>query len=148
MWILIGAALVLLGICSVSDIKRREVRLGVILVFVIFAVLYRGYEGLYWEDFFELILRFLPGLLMMIVAAGKKKAVGMGDALILLATGYILGAECNFLMILAGSLIGGIYSLVLVCLKKKGIKDTLPFVPFLLLGCICLSVFVVIKGYG
>lgn len=134
MWILIGIAVILLGICTVSDIKRRAVDLLVILGFLMAALLYRGCEGIYWLGITELILRFVPGIILLFVSFAAPNSIGEGDALTVMATGYILGCEYNFYMLICGSLISGVYSLVMLCFKKKKIRDTLPFVPFLLSG--------------
>lgn len=136
MWILIILEILMLGVCAVSDIQRREIDLYVILLITAGAIIYRGYTGEYWEGFWELGLRLLPGLLMVLVSIFKKNVLGMGDSIIVLASGYILGATLNTAMLLTGFVISGVYGLILVCFKKRKMNDTVPFVPFLLCGCI------------
>ena len=59
MSIIYGLTILMLAICSVTDIKRREISLPAAIAFLIAAILYRGYQGLWWQGFFELFMRFL-----------------------------------------------------------------------------------------
>lgn len=88
----------------------------------------------------EMIWRFIPGAVMFIISLVAHNSLGTGDAVIVLATGYILGAWVNLYMLLLGSVMGGVYGLVMLVLKKMNRNDSLPFVPFLLFGLIGVNI--------
>lgn len=147
MSIIYGLTILMLAICSVTDIKRREISLPAAIAFLIAAILYRGYQGLWWQGFFELFMRFAPGLIMIVVSFFRKEDIGIGDGILVVSTGYILGAAGNLYMLLAASVVSGIYGVSMLALKKKKRSDTLPFVPFMLVGCILSGIyFAIVKN--
>lgn len=145
MWVLAGLTLIMLIICSVSDIKERKINLTVILIYLLCVLIYRGYMGTFWRGYAELLLRFMPGIIMLFIALRGKNLIGMGDVILLLATGYALGSENNICMLMCGSVISGIYSLVMLLIKKRKMKDTLPFVPFMLSGLIGMMIIGILR---
>lgn len=144
MGILYTLTIIMLVICSVTDIRRREISLPVVAGFLVAGIIYRGYRGMWWQGLFELIMRFAPGLIMLVVSLFRKEDIGIGDAVLVIATGYTLGAVRNIYMLMAAAVVSGIYSVIMLVLKKMKKGDTLPFVPFLLAGCILLGVYLMI----
>jgi len=64
----------------------------------------------------------------------KQEALGWGDVKYMAAVGACLGPKACFITLLAGSLIGSIYGLSILLLKKGKLGTALPFGPFLALG--------------
>lgn len=145
MWPLMIITLIMLIVCTISDIRERQINLTVILVSIIIALIYRGYVGSAWKGLEELIFRFVPGLIMLVISLLRKKLIGQGDAIMVLATGYILGGEYNLILLMGGTLGSSLYSLVMICLKKTKLGDSLPFAPFMLCGLLGLIIYVFIK---
>ena len=142
-----GLTILMLAICSVTDIKRREISLPAAIAFLIAAILYRGYQGLWWQGFFELFMRFVPGLTMVVLSFFRKEDIGIGDGILVVSTGYILGAVANVYMLLIASIVSGLYSVLMLVLKKIKKGDTLPFVPFMLAGCVLSGIyFAIVKN--
>lgn len=78
------------------------------------------------------------------------RAMGFGDVKMAIAAGFLLGFPDMVLATMIAFIIGAISGLILILLrKKKGIKDTIPFGPFIALGII-ITVFFgydIISGY-
>ena len=146
MRILTGLCLILLGICSYTDIRKREVSLSFILLFSALALIFRGAKGIWWSGWFELMLCFLPGLLLLGIRLIKRQWVGTGDGLMVIACGYALGAEAVMVMTLSAFLISGLFGLFLLLFRKRSGADTIPFAPFLLAGCIVTALWQAFPG--
>lgn len=72
------------------------------------------------------------GILAVLVAISKEKWMGMGDILIGAAIGAMLGYPRSVVFIFLSFVLGSIFGLVLIGMKKKGIKDAVPFAPFMI----------------
>lgn len=84
---------------------------------------------------------FLGAFLMWLLAfvgrkIYKKEAVGDGDIFLMAAIGALLGIEGVFSSIIIASLIGSVYGIILIMLKKAKRFDHIPFGPFLSLGAV------------
>lgn len=71
-----------------------------------------------------------------IIIFSRGKAMGWGDFKLAVALGVIFSWP-DIIMILALSfIVGSLFSLVLIARRKKGVKDLVPFGPFLAIGCV------------
>jgi leader peptidase (prepilin peptidase)/N-methyltransferase len=73
-------------------------------------------------------------VLGLLVAVSKEKWMGFGDVFIGASLGAILGGQKALLMIFLSFIIGSIYGLFLILLKKTSIKQSLPFTPFIIIS--------------
>ena len=64
----------------------------------------------------------------------KGRAMGFGDVKLAFLMGLLLGWGRIILGLFLGFLFGAIIGLILIMLKKKGMKSEIPFGPFLILG--------------
>ncbi|MBN1578387.1 MAG: prepilin peptidase [Chitinispirillaceae bacterium] len=75
------------------------------------------------------------GLLLAIGAIGslllKKDAMGGGDIKLMAAAGALWGAQTALLSILFGALLGSVYGIVLMAIRKLNSDHQIPFGPFL-----------------
>ena len=74
------------------------------------------------------------GLFLFLVLISKEKWMGWGDVKL----GFLLGAFLGYPLILVGLffafLLGSIFGVTLIALKKKKMQDMIPFGPFLVIG--------------
>jgi prepilin signal peptidase PulO-like enzyme (type II secretory pathway) len=63
------------------------------------------------------------------------KGMGMGDVKLSLMAGAFL-VQKIIPGLLIGFLAGSVFGLVMILVKKKNIKQTIPFGPFISIGCI------------
>lgn len=72
------------------------------------------------------------GLLAVLVLVSKEKWMGMGDIIIGAAFGAMLGYPRSLAFIFIAFVLGSIVGLVLIASKKRGLKDAVPFAPFMI----------------
>ena len=66
----------------------------------------------------------------------KERGMGAGDIKLGLLIGLFNGFPGNVIAIFLGFILGSVLSLALIIFKKKTLKDTVPFGPFLIIGSI------------
>jgi leader peptidase (prepilin peptidase) / N-methyltransferase len=71
----------------------------------------------------------------------KEKWMGMGDAYLAILIGLVLGWPEIILAIFLSFLIGAVYGIIMMILKKKRMKSQIPFAPFLALGAFIALIF-------
>lgn len=130
----LGAALGILGVGSIMDIRKRTVSL--IPVWICMAA------GAVWQmafqqaEVWELILSLFPGTVLIGLAWLTEEKIGYGDGWIVMAAGIWTGIWDVFLILTGGMMLCGLYSGILLSLRKIRRNDTLPFLPFLFAGCV------------
>ncbi len=97
-----------------------------------YALLFSLQEN-FWINY---ILAALVGLVFFgtIIYISKGRGMGMGDLKLITALGLLLGWPDILFVILFSFVIGGGVGVVLMLCKQKGMKDALPFGPFIVLG--------------
>ncbi len=80
----------------------------------------------------EVICGAILGGLVLALALISKEAVGIGDGIILIVSGIILGYRALLELILISLMLTGAAALFLIVVKRKGRTYRLPFIPFLL----------------
>ena len=122
---------VFLGINTWTDIRKREICLPVIGMFLAGGILWRIAGGTFWmEGIFSLGI----GVIATVIPVLSGGEIGFGDGLLILAMGAVMKPE-ELLGILCGAiLLCGIYSGVQILVLKKQRGMEIPFAPFLLAG--------------
>ena len=126
--------MILLVITAVIDIRKREIPFLLIGLGVILAVismvygLVRGIVGV------EAALALLPGGAMVLISLVTRGEVGLGDGVMLLCIGPVLGLEQTVAGLLISLFISSIFSIGVLALKKGNRKTKLAFIPFLTVG--------------
>lgn len=98
-----------------------------------------GYYNYWISLFLGILLSSLP--IAFIVLISKEQAMGWGDVILAAFIGLILGYPEALLALVLSFLIGGLVSILLICLKKKSFKSYIPFAPFLSLGALLVLIF-------
>lgn len=89
-------------------------------------------EGATYSGTLAAFLAFL--FFFLLASKSKEKWMGMGDALLVILLGLILGWPEILLALFAAFFIGSIYGIIMIGLKKKKMKSQVPFAPFLIAG--------------
>ena len=122
---------VLLVINTWTDIRKKEICLPVLFIFLAGGILWRIRQGLLWPAG---IMSMGIGVFIILIALISGGMVGFGDGLLILTMGSVLGAG-ELAGILCGALLlCGIYSGIEYLMLKKSRSEEIPFVPFLLIG--------------
>lgn len=116
---------------SILDIRKKEISLGSCMIFALLAVVRMIVLDM---SIYTVFLSGIPGLLLMAVSICSRAAVGFGDGIVVLITGWILGTERTVQSLFYGLLLSAIVGGIQVFVGKKGREEELPFVPYLLTG--------------
>jgi leader peptidase (prepilin peptidase)/N-methyltransferase len=133
-WLVVREIAALAGLLwlSAEDLCRKEISL---LPVIGMAAIGAGCSllGGDWTDV-SVLLRFLPGLLVLLLARLTDESIGYGDGWVLLALGCFLDPEDLVSLCMAAISCAGIAALFLLLVLHRGRHAQIPFVPFLLLG--------------
>ena len=125
-----------LGIMSVEDIRKKGIKrlwlIGLGIVGLIFTI--ADAEVLC----VSFLLRFVPGVVSVLLAWATREQIGMGDALLILVMGWYLNAIELVDVCLLAFFIAGLVALVLLVVIKKSKKFELPMVPFIFAGYVVM----------
>jgi len=111
-----------------------------VLVAAIINVLFSKQLGLDFFIYKPEVLNLVYGLLigggffLILVLISREKWMGWGDVKLGIFLGIFLGYPSILVALFFAFILGSIYSVVLLLLKKKKMKDAVPFGPFLVLG--------------
>ena len=129
---LLGKAVLLaaLGITAYRDWKEQNVYLHMPLLTgaagVLLHLLYQK------NSIADLLLGVGLGGVIVLLAWGSSGEVGIGDGMMLMASGTFLGAWGNLELFLTALFLAGTAALFLVTVKRKERDYRMPFLPFLL----------------
>ena len=124
--------LLYLGILAGMDVRKRQISL--VLTGVLFLA------GIGWQilveqtSWLEWLLSLLPGAGFLTLSYISREQVGYGDGLLLLTVGIWLGFGQTFGVLTLGLILCSVLCGVLLMRKKIRKQDSIPLVPFLLLG--------------
>ena len=96
-------------------------------------------QALYILKSFGMVLlssALIAGFFAFLVKITKGKGMGGGDIKLGFLIGLFNGFPQNLIAIFLGFVIGAFVSLILIMLKIKTMKDTVPFGPFLIIGSV------------
>lgn len=126
---------VLLCICSVFDIRKKEIPL-IILSAGFFAALGIDIWHIWKESasVAEMAASVLPGVFFLLIGFCTGEKIGYGDGLLLIVMGLFLGFGRCFLVVCISLVFSSAFALVLLVFCKAGRNSRLPLVPFLTIG--------------
>ena len=137
-----GAVLLFLSICTIFDIRKKEIPLilaGVGMMAAVGFTIWRiRNESIYAA---EILLSLLPGLFFLFTGWCTKEKVGYGDGILLLITGVMVGFNQCLAGLCISLFLSAFFGGLLLFLHKAQKNSRIPFVPFLTIGmgvCIIL----------
>ena len=74
----------------------------------------------------------LLGLLLLLLGKLFKGTIGVGDGLVMVLVGFVMGIYGGCVVLFYSLFLAAIFSIVLLCARKIKKKDSIPFVPFIL----------------
>lgn len=121
----------LLTICSYSDIQSREISIRLLAGFGIVETALIFYRVILVEAY--LPWGVIVGIGLLLISKYTRGAVGDGDAVLVIMTGFLLDMKSNLILITGASIAAAVYGLFLMIIKQKNRKEEFAFVPFLLI---------------
>lgn len=128
-------AFVLLCICSVFDIRKKELPLMILITGFLVALgieMWCIWKGL--ESVAGIAESLLPGVFLLLLSFCTREKVGYGDGLLLIVLGLFLGFFRCFLILCIGLIFSSAFALILLLFCKAEKNSRLPLVPFLTIG--------------
>lgn len=119
-------------LCSLQDIKRKEISL--LLIAIGFALLFTISIIQGQLRIWERVIGFSLGLLLIILHKVTRGQIGVGDGLILCVTGISLGFYMNSILLINSLFLSAIFSIIYIIIKKVNRKTTIPFIPFVFIA--------------
>lgn len=129
--ILIGIMLV---VCGIKDIKSKEVSIRIVALFTIGLIIMLPFN--HEVSIINSVLGGGSGFLIILLSKATRGQIGMGDGIILCATGVGLGVWDNLTLLLCALFWAALYAVILLTFRWADRKKRIPFVPFLLIGFI------------
>jgi leader peptidase (prepilin peptidase)/N-methyltransferase len=126
-------------VSSINDLYNKTISLklmflGIIIGFICFISL-NGADSLK-----NYILGGLAAfLIMLFLIIISKKQIGGGDLWLMTLTGFFAGINFYFRILFVSIILAGIYSLLLVVIKKANRNTEIPFAPFILFATVICS---------
>ena len=119
---------VFLLICSLTDLKSREIKPVILVIFGILAgILYIIFRPV---GILEEAAGIVTGLLFVALYFITDEKIGLGDGLLIMVTGIFLGGRGNASLIMSAMLLSALFAMISLVLKKADRKTRFPFVPF------------------
>lgn len=113
------------------DMKEQKIPLNVLILGGVSGLLVSVYAQ---RDCMDVCMALLPGISFLIIGWLSRECIGYGDGFVICVLGLFYSWNTIWIIIFVSLLFSAGAALVLfVVLKKKG-NDTIPFIPFLLLG--------------
>lgn len=143
-WLIIA---VILMIIATADFFHGVILMPLVYIGVVWVYLYRGmlYFGAayQWEDLLGMLIAgaLSYGFLWFLRVITKGRGMGDGDPYLAFLTGSLLGVPRAGVGMLAAFIIGAIWGVILLMMKKKNWGQTLPFGPFIVIGCLVALIF-------
>ena len=134
----ICSVLGMLGICSIEDIRKKEIQSIRVLCFGIGGILLHLWQRN--QSLYSMLGGIAVGAAVIILSLVSGGIIGIGDGLVLCVAGIYIGGINTMRLLLTGLFLSSLYALVLLFMHRKRRKDTIPFIPFLLAAYLILLI--------
>lgn len=113
-----------------KDLKERIIPNEINFFLLISGIAFMIYSGHYASHIAGCLILGFGMLFLAVVTRG----FGLGDVKYAFSSGMLLGLEISGYGLMFGIILGGVYSAVMLLLKKVKLKDHIAYGPFLVLG--------------
>ena len=119
--------LIILGLMSMEDLRKRQIRRGWLLSLGMIGggIAFAGKE----IESLTYFIRFVPGIACVFIAWLTREQLGFGDAFLFLAMGWYLAVTELVDLCLIVFSIAGVVALILLVVGKKSKTFELPLIP-------------------
>lgn len=135
--------ILVLGVCSYTDIRFRKVYKSMTAWYLFLAVAGHMVFTLTGSEIVvsELAAGVVPGIISLFLSFLTRQQIGYGDSVLIIICGISLGLKNCTALVFTAFFWCGVWALILWRFCGKNQKEEIAFVPFLLLGT-------VIQGMG
>lgn len=113
-----------------EDIKTKELSIYKVVTFIFLGFLFRLATGQFtWNEISGCLF---PGGVLLLLSFLTKERIGYGDGMTVAALGLWTGGWFTAFIVWVGIMLSGVWGGI--CLLRGKKEETIPFLPFLLLG--------------
>lgn len=128
----------LLIVVSIQDIKWKKIQVGIVLVAsIVLCICVPFCSNLLIID---RILGLLVGLGVVLLSKATRGKIGIGDGMVLGVTGIGLGFWSNMELFALALSMAAVFSIGLIAFRRANRKTAIPFMPFLFVSYMILSI--------
>lgn len=119
---------------TIWDVKKKKIPLVLLSCFIATGLMI----NIIWPEHSapDILLGAFVGCVLYVVSYVTSGQIGEGDGILFVATGLFVGGISNFVLLLWASVLCAVTAGIMLIVKKAGRKDTIPFIPFVLLAYI------------
>lgn len=119
-------------ISSIRDFKSHTISLKYSIITLIFFL----FLNLISKKFnvLALLINLSPAIFLIMLSYFSKQAIGYGDGFVTAILGIELGFNITICIVFFSFILTSIFSLFLL-VRRKSMKTTLPFIPFITCSC-------------
>lgn len=128
-WTASCGGLLFLAVLTPDDIRERKISVGKLIIGMLSALICRGLTA--QMELAELAGSLLPGMIIFLLAVVFRESIGNGDGLVVMVLGLWLGGFWTLLVVSLAIMLAGLFAVICLFRRKE---DTIPLIPFLLLG--------------
>lgn len=127
---------------AIIDFKEKIIPNKLLIIGLLFTVIVIMFQTIVSPDYIISIVgnsfigMLAGGGVFFIASLFVRGGIGAGDIKMFAVLGLLLSFRGIFNLLLYSMIVSAIYSIVLLIIKKKSIKDELPLAPFALVGTI------------
>jgi leader peptidase (prepilin peptidase) / N-methyltransferase len=135
---------IMLLLCAVQDVRKKKVFLWVIILGAVFIGICIPFCHV--GSIMDRLGGFAVGAVVITISMATHGKIGIGDGILLCVTGLGLGFWGNLELFAIALLFAAIISIILLIFRLADRKKSIPFVPFLLVGYVILTVAYISNG--
>ncbi len=119
---------------TIYDICLKKIPLWLMTIFTTISIAIFLFSTEHSFNIFSLI----PGIFMILLSILSRQALGMGDSIFILTLGLLLSISELICTILFSLFLASFFAIFLF-IKRRNTKQSIPFVPFILISFLLLT---------
>lgn len=126
-----------------TDLKYQIISDEIQVVFLLLAFTFLTVSGITFKALFQHLLSSVAvmSVILSLFLLTRGRGMGFGDVKLSTTIGLLLGLKAGMMALYLAFIIGAIFGLILIFLKRKKLKSKIAFGPFLVLGIIIMLLF-------
>ena len=127
-------SMVFLGGNALLDIWKKKISIILTGIYIVLWLCLFLPDCINTGQLAEWLLGMLPGCFLLLIGILSKGEMGLGDGILVTATGLYMGLKITLMQVIWALLLAFFWGIALLCFGKKEKKYAFPFAPFLCLG--------------
>ena len=129
-----------MGVLTITDYKKKVVPNIILLIMLgLWALIISSSLFINMDTYMPMLIRYaiggaIGGGMFLFSYLVTKGQMGAGDVKLAFLIGLYLGSARILIVTLMGTVLCFVFSIIMVLLKRIGLKDSIPMVPFLAIG--------------